>query len=74
MPRERTTSANARHECFVMDGSVWVRTAETAEMDDKQAAMHRPACRILRKLAENPVISFATSRALVLATVGSSYA
>jgi hypothetical protein len=27
-------SANARHECFVMDASVSVKTAETAEMDD----------------------------------------
>jgi len=37
MPRETATSANARHECSVMDASVSVRTAETAEMDDKQA-------------------------------------
>jgi hypothetical protein len=32
--RERATSANARHECFVMDASVSVRIAETAEMDE----------------------------------------
>jgi hypothetical protein len=36
VPRERATSANARHECFVMDASVSVRTAETAEMDEMQ--------------------------------------
>jgi hypothetical protein len=30
----RATSANARHECFVMDASASVRTAETAEMDE----------------------------------------
>jgi hypothetical protein len=29
---------NALHECFVMDASVSVKTAETAEMDDKQAS------------------------------------
>jgi hypothetical protein len=29
-------SANARHGCFVMDASVSARTAETAELDDKQ--------------------------------------
>ncbi len=34
--RERATSANARHECFVMDASVSVRTAKTAEKDDEQ--------------------------------------
>jgi hypothetical protein len=31
---ERAKSANARHECFVMDASVSVKTAETAEMDE----------------------------------------
>jgi hypothetical protein len=34
--RERALSANARHECLVMDASVSVKTAETAEMDDQQ--------------------------------------
>jgi hypothetical protein len=34
--RERATSANARHECFVMDASVSVSTAATAEMDEEQ--------------------------------------
>jgi hypothetical protein len=38
VPRERATSANARHECFVMDASVSMRTAETAEMDDPQSS------------------------------------
>ena len=38
MPRERATSANAPHECFVMDASVSVRTTETAEMGDRGAA------------------------------------
>jgi hypothetical protein len=32
--RERALSANARHQCFVIDASVSVRTAETAETDD----------------------------------------
>ena len=38
VPSERATSANARHECFVMDASVSVRTAETAEMDELQSS------------------------------------
>jgi hypothetical protein len=36
VPRETATSANARHECFVVDASVSVRTTETAEMDEMQ--------------------------------------
>jgi hypothetical protein len=46
---ERAKSANTRHECFVMDASVSVKTAETAELDDlEQPAptaprlLHRP--------------------------------
>lgn len=39
MPRERATSTNARHECFVMDASVLVRTDETAEMDEEQKSV-----------------------------------
>jgi hypothetical protein len=30
----RPRSENTRHECFVMDASVSVKTAETAEMDE----------------------------------------
>jgi hypothetical protein len=37
---ERAKSANARHECFVMDASVSVKTAETAELDEHE---HCPA-------------------------------
>jgi hypothetical protein len=47
MPRERATSANARHECFVMDASVSVRTAETAEMDEIQASRWPAISRLL---------------------------
>src|SRR6202521_202646 len=36
VPGEREKSANARHECFVMDASVSVKTAETAELDDQE--------------------------------------
>src|SRR5271166_3812792 len=32
----RPRSANARHECFVVDASVSVKTAETVELDDQQ--------------------------------------
>jgi hypothetical protein len=32
----RPRSANARHECFVVDASVSVKTAETAEMDEER--------------------------------------
>jgi hypothetical protein len=39
----RPRSANARHECFVMDASVSLKTAETAELDETQASL--PACR-----------------------------
>ena len=35
---ERAKSANARHECFVMDARVSVKTAETAELDEHQAS------------------------------------
>jgi hypothetical protein len=35
---EKALSANARHECFVMDASVSVRTAETAEIDEKRVS------------------------------------
>ena len=31
-------SPNARHECFVMDASVSVKAAETAELDEKHWA------------------------------------
>ncbi len=36
----RPRSENTRHECFVVDASVSVKTAETAEMDEfrKRAA------------------------------------
>src|ERR1700730_10589733 len=40
--------ANARHECFVMDASVSVRTAETAEMDDLGAPRPTTPSRLLR--------------------------
>ena len=43
----RPRSANGRHECFVMDASVSVRTAETAEMDEAQARRPRPGRRLL---------------------------
>ena len=33
----RPRSENTRHECFVMDASVSVKTAETAELDDYQS-------------------------------------
>jgi hypothetical protein len=36
VPGERAKSANARHECFVMDASVSVKTAETAELDERE--------------------------------------
>jgi hypothetical protein len=38
---ERAKSANARHECFVMDASVSVKTAETAELDDEHSSVRR---------------------------------
>ncbi len=41
VPHETATSANARHECFVMDASVSLKIAETAEMDDKQVRAHQ---------------------------------
>jgi hypothetical protein len=48
VPRERATSANARHECFVMDASVSVRTAETAEMDElRQPCVKRARTTVL---------------------------
>jgi hypothetical protein len=34
----RPRSANARHECFVMDASVSVKAAETAETDEAQSS------------------------------------
>jgi hypothetical protein len=37
---ERGEVGNARHECFVMDASVSVKTAETAELDEPR--QHRP--------------------------------
>jgi hypothetical protein len=40
---ERAKSANARHECFVMDASVSVKTAETAEVDEHEHSAHRHA-------------------------------
>ena len=43
---ERAKSANARHECFVMDASVSVNTAETVELDDQQQSA-RPRQRLL---------------------------
>jgi hypothetical protein len=39
----RQRSENTRHECFVMDASVSVKTAETAEMDDEQSASTQEA-------------------------------
>jgi hypothetical protein len=39
---ERPRSANARHECFVVDASVSIKSAETAEMNETQASA--PAC------------------------------
>src|SRR5580693_8020276 len=39
--------ANARHECFVMDASVSVRTAETAEMDESRSRPRRVGARLL---------------------------
>ena len=32
----RPTSENTRHECFVVDASASVKTAETVEMDETQ--------------------------------------
>jgi hypothetical protein len=35
---ERAKSANARHECFVMDAGVSVKAAETAGLDETQSS------------------------------------
>lgn len=37
----RPCSENTRHECFVMDASVSLKIAETAEMDDTQVRAHQ---------------------------------
>jgi hypothetical protein len=34
----RPRSANARHECFVIDASVSVKPAETAELDEHRSS------------------------------------
>ncbi len=36
MSGERPRPANARHTCFVMDASVSVKTAGTAELDEEE--------------------------------------
>ena len=42
---ERAKSANARHECFAMDASVSVKTAETAELDERRQPGTGLTCR-----------------------------
>jgi hypothetical protein len=53
----RPRSANARHECFFMDASVSVETAETAEMDDSRASRLALA-RLLLSDGEASVLRF----------------
>jgi hypothetical protein len=76
VPGVRPRSANARHECFDMDASVSVKTAETAELDEREHSgtstrtlPHRPGEASLRAshilldpsvLIEPPTTSHAT--------------
>jgi hypothetical protein len=66
VPRETATSANARHECFVMDASVSVRTAETAEMDEKQERDSHDRARSLSWDAGRKMIEPVSGRAISL--------
>jgi hypothetical protein len=43
----RPRSASTRHECFVTDASVSVKTAETAELDELESSQRRRATRSL---------------------------
>lgn len=65
MRRETATSANARHECFVMDASVSVRTAETAEMDEKRQCDADWPALLLRAMSASPHLSSRSERTLL---------
>jgi len=63
-------SANERHECFFMNASVSVKTAETAEMDEERARRLRVGRRLLRSSKQKCWPRQASDSALVRAGGG----